>query len=122
MHFTDSNMAIGKDAPVCLADCRSWKLKRVCRSSLAAETQSRSEALDALEFAMLFEQELKEPAGVDEENVDDVLALRPGFLVTDFKRLYDALERIETKVALTCLRNGHRLMSWPVVKEFATWV
>ena len=45
---------------------------------------------------------LKEPAGVDEKNVDDVLAFRPGFLVTDFKRLYDALERIETKVALTC--------------------
>ena len=81
---------------MCLADRCSWKLKRVCRSSLAAEAQHHSEALDALEFAVLFVQELKEAAGEDLKQVDDVLALSPGFLVTGCRCLYDALERIET--------------------------
>ena len=80
---------------MCLADRCSWKLKRVCRSSLAAEAQHHSEALDALEFAVLFVQELKEAAGVDEKHVD-VLDLSPGFLVTGCRCLYDALERSET--------------------------
>ena len=40
----------GHEATVNLIDWKSWKLKRVCRSSLAAECQSMAEALDNLIF------------------------------------------------------------------------
>ena len=45
---------------------------------------------------MPFVQALKDPAGVDLKQVDDVLASSPGFLVADCKCLYDALGRIDT--------------------------
>ena len=54
LFFTDENMQRGQVAPMCLADWTSWKLERICRSSLAAEAQSHVDALDALDSAILF--------------------------------------------------------------------
>lgn len=51
-----SSMVHGKGAPTCAGEWRGCKPKRVCRSTLAAEAQSHSEALDALAFAVLFVQ------------------------------------------------------------------
>lgn len=67
---------------------------RVCQSSLDAEAQS--EALDALEFVVLFVQELKELLGVIMRHLHEVLVGLSGFLVIDCTCLYDALERSET--------------------------
>ena len=47
-------MQRGQVASMCLADWNSLKPERGCRSSLAAEAQSHADALDALEFAILF--------------------------------------------------------------------
>ena len=44
----------GKEATISLIEWKSWKLKRVCRSSLASECQAMAEALDNLNFIRLF--------------------------------------------------------------------
>eukprot|EP00974_Lingulodinium_polyedra_P011839 1142567-Lingulodinium_polyedra.AAC.1 len=40
--------------PVSMIDRGSWKLKRVCRSSLSAKCQTMAEPLDALNFIRFF--------------------------------------------------------------------
>ena len=90
-------MQRGQIAPMCLADWESWTLKRICRSSLATEAQSRSDVLDALEFELLFLLEVKSSSGLGTADfVDRALQQSLVFFVTDFKCLYDELERIET--------------------------
>eukprot|EP00974_Lingulodinium_polyedra_P070889 6861665-Lingulodinium_polyedra.AAC.2 len=44
----------GKASPVSMIDWKSWKRKRVCRSSLSAECQAMAEALDTLNSIRLF--------------------------------------------------------------------
>jgi len=46
----DNSILEGEEALTSILDWRSWKLTRVCRSSLAAETQAFTDALDQLNY------------------------------------------------------------------------
>ena len=81
-------------SPVSLIEWRSWKLKRVCRSSRSSEAQAQSEALDQLNYIRLFWSEILLFKGVNCHRQDDELAkMPPGLMVTDCKSLFDAVER-----------------------------
>ena len=78
-----------KQAGISLLDWKSWKLKRVCRSSLSAECQAMAEALVNLIFVRLFWEVLigrvKPTLRIDQ---DDILKSAPtSCLVTDCKGL-----------------------------------
>ena len=73
-------------------DWRSWKLARVCRSTLAAESQAASEAADALLFTTTFWNLIWRPW----LPLDDVRTARVPTkprLIIDAKALYDLLAR-----------------------------
>ena len=53
-----SGLERGELPPVSLIEWRSWKLERVCRSSLSSEAQAQSEALDQLNYVRLCWSEL----------------------------------------------------------------
>ena len=63
----------GDLAPTSCIDRKSWKLKRVCRSSLAAEAQAISELVDMLNFMRLFFLEFLLRDGVNLRSVDETL-------------------------------------------------
>lgn len=59
-----------REAPMWLTDWHSWKMKRVCRSSLAPEAQSNSESVDFSGVCLAGRAGKNESAGVD---VNDAL-------------------------------------------------
>ena len=73
-------------------DWRSWKLARVCRSTLAAESQAASEAADALLFVNTFWNLLWRP-WLPLDNLQTAKATIRPKLVIDAKALYDLLDR-----------------------------
>ena len=73
-------------------DWRSWKLARVCRSTLAAESQAASEAADSLLFTTTFWNLIWKPW----LPLDDLRTARSPTkprLIIDAKALYDLLAR-----------------------------
>ena len=74
-----------------IVDWRSWKLKRVSRSSLDAETQAAATATDALEFTQTFFHLMRFPETPVKEAASK--AGRPSCLVVDAKSLYDAVRK-----------------------------
>jgi len=81
----------GDSAEYAIVDWRSWKLDRVSRSSLNAETQAAATAVDVLEFChsfinLMFEPELVLKTAASHSN-------RPSALVVDAKSLYDSLKK-----------------------------
>ncbi|CAE7315089.1 TY1B-A [Symbiodinium sp. CCMP2592] len=89
---TTPGMLRGEHAPVTPVSWRSARLKRVARSSLAAETQAASEAEEEL---MLVRLQWKEMLGysVDLQDPGKEIQTVPGALVTDAKSLYDVLRK-----------------------------
>ena len=80
-----------------LLDWRSWKLRRVCRSSLAAETQAFTDAIDRLNWIRLFLADAIAPQSIDLRRVEEVLQNLPtSYAITDCKSLYDSIERQES--------------------------
>ena len=78
-------------AEYAMLDWKSWKLDRVSRSSLNAETQAAATAVDVLEFCHSFINLMHEP-----DLVLKTAALRtsrPSSLVVDAKSLYDSLKK-----------------------------
>jgi len=94
----DQGILKGEEHLLSLIDWRSFRLKRVARSSLAAEVQAFAEALDALEFCKLFLAEILEPTGIDLRNGADkaIQSICESPLITDCKSLYDAVERSQS--------------------------
>ena len=88
----------GVRGPVNVMSWSSTKLKRVCRSSLAAETQSLSEAEQEL---MYVRAEWRELLGddVDLRRPEEVVKKVKGVLVTDAKALYDAAMKGELQTS-----------------------
>ena len=74
-----------------ILDWKSWKLSRVSRSSLNAETQAAAEATDALEFCHSFVALMHDPA-LNLKQASSATSRRSA-LVVDAKSLYDALKR-----------------------------
>ena len=52
--MVNKDVTTGQEGSYQLIDWRSWKLPRVARSSLAAESQAASEAADAMLYASMF--------------------------------------------------------------------
>eukprot|EP00913_Durusdinium_trenchii_P019093 g17943.t1 len=81
----------GIKVPASTVAWRSFKLPRVCRSSLGAECQATATALEELLMAKTFLEALKKP-DCDLKNIKDQLT-GVSAMVTDCKALYDAVYR-----------------------------
>ena len=84
------------EATTTMVDWKSYKCKRVVRSSLAGETQAHVETLDMLEFTKVFYVLFLDPwkSLSNEESFFERQHKSP--VITDAKRLYYALERSES--------------------------
>jgi len=95
--LADKDILDGKECKVTIMDWRSFKLRRVARSSLSAEVQAFSEALDATEFLKIIISETVYAKGLDLRKADDYIRdIMPSCLVTDCKSLFDAVERSQS--------------------------
>jgi hypothetical protein len=87
-----------------ILEWKSYKLPRVARSSLHAETQAAAEGADALEFCKVFWSLCRTPwADVRD---DEHRSTGPSALVVDAKSLYDALQRESTVSGAACKRSA----------------
>ena len=84
----------GSEGNYNLVDWRSWKLPRVARSSLSAESQAASEASDVLLHACTFWNLVWLPHS-NLEALSTARLQHPPSLVIDAKALYDLLTRLE---------------------------
>ena len=99
LHFVcDASLFDDHNARMSLVDWKSWSLKRVCRSSLSAESQAAADTADTLNFVRLFAADFMMWQGVDLRITNEVLRIIPkSIMVTDCKSLYDALARSESQ-------------------------
>ena len=106
------SLLAGHEAPLSLLEWKSWKLKRVCRSSLSAECQAMAEALDNLNFMRLFWELLFSNKTRHKLDQDEKLKhAAESCLITDCKGLFDAVNRnqsaglglSEKRTAIECL-------------------
>ena len=95
-----------------MLEWKSWKLKRVCRSSLSAECQATAAALDNLNFMRLCWEMLFSNHSRPKLDQDEKLKHAPeACLITDCKGLFDAVNRnqsaglglSEKRTAIECL-------------------
>ena len=95
--IANQSLLESKEELVTILDWRSFKLRRVSRSSLSAEVQAFSEAVDATEFTQLFLAEIKNSRGVNLRLADDYIrASCKSALVTDCKSLWDAVVKSQS--------------------------
>ena len=94
----ERGLLTGSEQLCSILDWKSFKLKRVARSSLSAEVQAFAEALDALEFLklMLAEALSAKPLNLRKDADKHIAEICPSVLVTDCKSLYDAVERSQS--------------------------
>ena len=140
----DKRILDGSEATTTMVDWKSYKCKRVVRSSLAGETQANVETLDMLEFTKVFCALFLDPwkSLSDVESIFKKQHTSP--VITDAKSLYGALERSEsstrnlterrTAVEVTAIRqrlehgftfsgwvNSDRQMADRLTKPLAAW-
>ena len=102
--MADKDMLDGKQRWASMVDWKSWKLRRVTRSSLAGEVQAFSDCQDTQEWLRVFWQELWSPEGIVLKKSDDCLLNdHLSTILTDCKSLYDALAKVETAVGMCVL-------------------
>ncbi|CAK9003098.1 Gag-Pol polyprotein, partial [Durusdinium trenchii] len=89
---TTKDLREGKKARVNFVGWKTFKLKRIARSSLAAEVQAFSEAEEELMFTRLQWGEML-GHDLDPRSPEDVLVRVPGIHVTDAKSLYDSVQK-----------------------------
>ena len=92
----------------------SWstnKLKRVCRSSLAAEVQALAVTEDELHLTRLTWAEFN-GARVDLNNVDEHISKIPGTAVIDAKSIYDTLTSTNQPLQLQEKRTALELLAY----------
>ena len=92
------SVTTGQEGGYHLVDWRSWKLPRVARSSLAAQSQAASEASDALLYAAVFWKLIWSPYLALENSRTPKLAHSPR-LIVDAKALYDLLTKQDLQTA-----------------------
>lgn len=95
--MADKDSVEGKQSWITIIDWKSWKLRRVTRSSLAGEVQAFSDCQDIQEWLRTFWQELWGPTGIQLKQSDNYFySDHASTILTDCKSLYDALAKIET--------------------------
>ena len=92
-------MIDGKEDFYNVLDWRSWKLARVARSSLSAESQTASESADALLLTCLFWNVIFHPYLPLEDSTSAQLQHRPAHVI-DAKALYDLLTKDEIQASI----------------------
>ena len=97
--MVNKDITAGAEGKYNLIDWRSWKLARVARSSLSAESQATAEAADALLFTCLFWRLIFHPGLPLDQDVSAQLRHPPSHVV-DAKALYDLLIKDEIQAAL----------------------
>eukprot|EP00435_Cladocopium_sp_Y103_P035989 s155_g9.t1 len=95
--MVDSATAAGAEGHYNVIDWRSWKLERISRSTLAAESQAASEAANALLFTTTFWNLIWKPWLV----LDDLKTakMNGSSLVVDAKALFDLLSKPEVQAS-----------------------
>ena len=101
----DKRILDGFEATTTMVDWKSYKCKRVVRSSLAGETQANVETLDMLELTMVFCALFLDPwkSLSDVESIFEKQHQSP--VITDAKSLCDALERSESSTRNLTVRR-----------------
>ena len=94
----DQDVLEQKPGKTWVIEWASKKLRRVVRSSTAAETLAAQNGLDAVEFAQAFLQEIL--VGMSPRQFQQWVPEQPSGLVIDSKSLYDALTRSACSSAL----------------------
>ena len=96
----------GIRGPVNLISWGSSRLKRVCRSSLAAETQAMAEAEQEL---MFIRAQWREMLGddINLQSPEDVIKRVRGILVTDAKALFDAASNGEIQTSAFSMKEKY---------------
>ncbi|CAJ1404806.1 unnamed protein product [Effrenium voratum] len=102
----------GNELPYMVLDWRSYKLPRVCRSSLAAEAQAAGQAVDSMEMVVRAWEHIFNP-NVKLRDLLEVRSMLKPTLITDAKALYDSYQR-EQLGGNTDRRTGLEIM---VMKE-----
>ena len=82
----------GKKVPASTVSWRSFKLPRVCRSSLGAECQALSTALEELMMVKLFLLKIQFPE-LNLKEMQEKVNLEQSAVITDCKALYDGMKR-----------------------------
>jgi hypothetical protein len=90
--MVNKNVAEGTEGYYNILDWRSWKLARIARSTLAAESQAASEAADALLFTCTFWNLVWKP-WLPLDRLETAKIYNNPKLVVDAKALYDMLIR-----------------------------
>ena len=120
----DQDVIDRKPGKTWVIEWSSKKLRRVVRSSTAAETMSAQNGLDAIEFAQSFLQEVL--YGMTPKEFQQWVPDKASGLVIDSKSLYDALTRsacssalamekrlaIDYAIARACLSERHVQPCW----------
>ena len=91
----DRRILDGFEATTTMVDWKSYRCKRVVRRSLAGETQAYVETLDMLEFTKVFYALFLDP-WKSLSVVKSIFEKHKSPVITDAKRLYDAMERSES--------------------------
>ena len=91
-------VAEGKAGHYLVVDWRSWKLQRVARSTLCAESQAASEAADALLYTTTFWNLVWKPNAPVDSLETAQMPVTPR-LIVDAKALYDLLIKPEVQAA-----------------------
>ena len=101
----------GKREHVTIVSWSTNKLKRVARSSLAAEVQALANAEDELHLTRLAWAEMN-GANIDLNDVDSVIATVPGTVVIDAKSIYDTLTSTNQPLQLQEKRTALELLAY----------
>lgn len=96
--LTDKSVLHGKKAKYSIASWKSFKLPRVCRSSLSAESQAMAGALEEVLMVKLFLKMLMNP-GLSVQQAQMKLDM-PCAVITDCKALYDTIRRENIQTSL----------------------
>ena len=88
--IAEAGLLRGEKARCCLVDWRSATIKRVCRSTLAAETMSGVDALGCAQISRAIYASMELPAVSFEDIPPELLPLAQ---VTDCASLYDTMHK-----------------------------
>ncbi|CAJ1424831.1 unnamed protein product, partial [Effrenium voratum] len=114
--LTAPEMARGQRAPLTLVSWKSMKLKRVARSSLAAEVQAFSEGEQELMWCRLQWSEMLGNV-VDLAQPQEAVKMVKGILVTDAKSLYDSVTKGDAATSGMGLSDKYSALELMSVRE-----
>ena len=102
---SEAELQSAKPFPLTVIDWHSKKLVRMCRSSLSAEAQASSLAVDELEWVKVFMSSMVNPYVAIEKD-ESMLKFGESPVLTDAKSLYDASSSVTPGMKLSERRTA----------------